>query len=75
MKEPTEEQLEKLATRVHDMVIDTLTDGGKLTQIVTDDIARDIGKSVVRKALWILGIGVVALLAWLATKFGVKEVG
>lgn len=69
----SEDQLEKLATRVHDMVIDTLTDSGKLTQIVKDDIARDIGNSVVRKGLWVLGVGSLALLAWIAAKFGVTK--
>ena len=37
-----------------------------------EKVYTTIGRSVVRKALWVIGAGVIALLAWLAGTGGLK---
>ncbi len=50
----SEEQIEQLAKRV--------------AVIIKRDLFADIGETVVKKALYIIGIGVVVLAAWLGGK-------
>lgn len=62
-----ERQLVEIITRISsekaaDIVIDSLDD--KLVDIVYDKIAQEIGKGVIRKGLWALGIIVTALAYW-----------
>jgi hypothetical protein len=39
---------------------------GRVTQKVLDKCYQDIGRSVVNKALWVIGLVSVSLLIWLA---------
>lgn len=62
-----EQQIIEIAThraadRAADIVIDSLDD--KLVDIVYDKIAQEIGKGVIRKGLWALGIIVAACVYW-----------
>jgi tetrahydromethanopterin S-methyltransferase subunit G len=68
----TEADIEKVAKRASELVLDSID--GQITDLVMDQIYRDIGKSVVRKALWTIGIVVLIAFGWIAAKFGFKEV-
>lgn len=70
----TEEEKREITERVYEHVVDTLMEDGKITQIVYDEIAKDVGRSIIRKALWLLGLAFVGLLAWAATKLGIDSV-
>jgi hypothetical protein len=69
----TEEEVEKVAKRASDIVLDSID--GKITEIVLSQIYEDIGRSVVRKALWAIGVLTLLIIGWVAAKFGLKEIG
>lgn len=54
----TSEQIDLIAERAADKAL--------------EKVYTEIGRNVVRKALWIIGAGVVALLVWLAGSGNIK---
>lgn len=68
----TEADIEKVAKRASELVLDSID--GQITSLVMDQIYQDIGRSVVRKALWVIGVCCLIAIAWIAAKFGFKEV-
>ena len=54
----TDEQLEQLVEKV--------------TEKVIENVYISIGKSIVKKFFWIVGVGTVALFAWMSTNGHLK---
>jgi hypothetical protein len=65
-----DEFIEKVAKRASELVLDSID--GQITNLVLDEIYREIGKSVIHKALWaiglIVGVATTAIVAWLKLK-------
>ena len=58
----TEEQIEHIATKAADLAV----------QKVTKDVYAAVGKSIVEKIAWVIGVCAVSLFIWLASKGIVK---
>ncbi len=58
----TDAQIEKIAEKAADKAVAKLT----------DRVYRDVGKSVVQKFVWIVGVASVALFFWLQSKGLIK---
>ncbi len=56
----SEEDIEKIAERAADKAAD------KAVKKMTDQAYREIGKGVVNKFLWIVGVITVGFISWLA---------
>jgi hypothetical protein len=62
MERLTEEQIDEIAERAAE----------KAVEKVIEHFYAEVGKGVVRKAMWIVGIAAVALFAWLAGSGHIK---
>lgn len=66
----TEEDLEKVAKRASELVLSAIREE---PDIVFGHIYQTIGKNVVRKGLWALGLLALGVLAWLGASSGFKD--
>lgn len=64
--ELSERQMDRLAEKIAKLAAPIAK------QLVIDEFAMTIGKSVVAKIAWIIGITFIALATWLATKGYIK---
>jgi hypothetical protein len=58
----TEEQIDEIAERAAEKAV---------TKVI-DHFYAEVGKGVVRKVLWVIGVGSIALFVWLAGSGHIK---